>query len=108
MAVKSREELLDFVNKRFPDDTSEEVLGFIEDISDTYDDMSRRINESGDWKKKYESNDSEWRKKYRDRFFANTEDLQTELDKEVDREDLSEVQEEKKKVKYEELFKEVK
>lgn len=104
MAVRSREELLDFINKRFPDDTSEEVLGFIEDVSDTYDDMNNRINEAGDWKTKYESNDAEWRKKYRDRFFANTEDLQTALDEQVDREDLPEADEEKKKVKYEDLF----
>ena len=65
MAVKTKEEIMKVINERFADDTSDETLEFIGDISDTLDEGS----EAEKWKKKFEDNDAEWRKKYRDRFF---------------------------------------
>lgn len=66
MAVLTKEKLLESVSERFKDDTSDEVLSFIEDITDTinsYDSMD-------DWKTKYEENDAAWRQRYKERFFS--------------------------------------
>lgn len=76
MAVRTREEILDYVRARIGDDTSDEALAFIEDIQDTINHYESNANNGGtDWKKKYEDNDKEWRTKYRNRFFnAGAED----------------------------------
>ena len=69
MAIRTREEILSSLNTRFGDDTSDEVLGIIEDVTDTFNDLETRAKGDGtDWKKKYEDNDKEWRQKYKDRF----------------------------------------
>lgn len=65
MAVKSIEEIMGALRARVGDDTSDETLAFVEDVSDTLSSLSS----AEDWKKKYEDNDAEWRNKYRDRFF---------------------------------------
>lgn len=66
MAVLSKEKLLESVSERFKDDTSDEVLSFIEDITDTINSYV-----SGeDWKTKYEENDAAWRQRYKERFFS--------------------------------------
>lgn len=72
MAVKTIDEIMASVRTRIGEDTSDEALGFIEDIQDTLDDMSKRVKESGDWKQKYEENDKNWREKYQKRFFEGT------------------------------------
>lgn len=74
MAVKTIEEIMASVKTRVGGDTSDEALGFIEDIQDTLGDMSKRVKESGDWKQKYEENDKNWREKYQKRFFEGTPD----------------------------------
>lgn len=66
MAVRTKEELLEAVKVRVGDDTSEEALSFIEDITDTYDSMDRQVKESGDWKGKYDDLSA----KYKERFFS--------------------------------------
>lgn len=79
MAIRKREELLSAIRERFTDDTSDEALGLLEDIADTFDDYENRANDSTDWKTKYEENDANWRQKYRDRFFNssnNDDDLE--------------------------------
>lgn len=68
--IKTKDQLLEAIKERIGDDVSDEALAFIEDATDTLNDMSVRANGDGtDWKKKYEDNDAEWRQKYRDRFF---------------------------------------
>lgn len=69
MAVITKEEILEKLKTKLGDDTSDETLGLIEDISDTFSDIETRLSDNTDWKKKYEENDKEWREKYRDRFF---------------------------------------
>ena len=93
MAVRTRDEIIELVKTRIGEDTSDEALGFLEDISDTLSDYDTRITESGDWKVKYEENDAEWRKRYKDRFEG----------KEVDDPDPEEP--EVKTYRYEDLFK---
>lgn len=68
MAVLSKEDFLSRINERIGDDNSDEAIAFMEDMSDTYEDMANKITDSTDWKKKYEENDKAWRDKYKERF----------------------------------------
>ena len=65
MAVRTKEELLEAVKTHYGDDTSEDALIFIEDISDTLNDYESKVNSSGDWETKY----NELAVKYKERFF---------------------------------------
>ena len=75
MAVKTREEILEAVRARVGEQTDDETISFLEDVSDTFTDLENKANYAGeDWKTKYEENDREWRRKYTERFFStNTE-----------------------------------
>lgn len=92
MAVKTKEELLTAIRAKVGEDSGDETLALIEDISDTIDSMNN--NDKENWKQKYEDNDATWRQKYRDRFFSATGD-------DDDEEELEE-----KALTYDELFKE--
>lgn len=70
MAVKTREELMNYLKDKTKDDTSDDTLAFIEDMNDTFNDYDSKVHDSTDWKQKYEDNDKQWRQKYRDRFFS--------------------------------------
>lgn len=71
MAIKSKDEILEQIQERFGEDTSDETISFLEDVTDTFTDLETRASGDGvDWKAKYEENDNEWRQKYRDRFFS--------------------------------------
>ena len=71
MAVKTREEILESFKSRLGENTDDEIISFLEDITDTLDDFEKRANGDGtDWKSKYEENDENWRKKYTERFFS--------------------------------------
>lgn len=67
--VKTREDILSEVKERFKDDTTDSTLSFIEDLSDTINDLDTKAQGQTDWQKKYEENDKEWREKYKARFF---------------------------------------
>lgn len=67
MAIRTKEEILESIRTRIGDDTSDEALALVEDVSDTMDSLSNTDTE--DWKAKYEENDAAWRQKYRDRFY---------------------------------------
>lgn len=69
MPALSKDQFLAKIKDIIGENTSDEVLKFIEDATDTIDDYETRTKDSADWKKKYEDNDAEWRKKYKDRFF---------------------------------------
>lgn len=71
MAVKTREEIIESVRARVGEQTDDETIAFIEDISDTLTDLETKVKGDGtDWKAKYEENDAEWRKKYTERFYT--------------------------------------
>ena len=99
MAVKTKDELLEIIRERIGDDTSDEAISFIEDITDTLSDFEEKAINSNtdDWKTKYEENDKMWREKYRKRFFS----------KDVEKEDeVFEDEDEVKSLSYEDLFEE--
>ena len=97
MAVRTKEEILTSIRSRFGDDTSDDTLALVEDITDTLTDFENKANnDNTNWKKKYEDNDEAWRKKYRDRFFSDgSED-----------DDTASEPADKKKYSFENLFKE--
>lgn len=72
MAVKTREELLASIRARVGEQTDDETIAFLEDVTDTLTDFETRANGgSEDWEQRYKDNDAEWRKKYTERFFSN-------------------------------------
>lgn len=98
MAVRSKEEILESIKTRIGDDTSDETLSFLEDITDTMNDYEERLSDETDWKNKFEENDKEWRKKYAERFFGK--------EPEEKKEELEEEKEEVEVKTYADLFKE--
>lgn len=66
MAIVGKEELLETINKIAGENTTDDVLKLMEDVSDTYDNFANADKE--DWKQKYEDNDKAWKEKYRSRF----------------------------------------
>ena len=97
--VRSKDEILASIKTRIGDDTSDEAIALVEDINDSFDDLTSRVNEAGDWKAKYEQNDKEWRDKYKERFFTPTEG-----DPLLDEEIRKEEPDKPKVLKFEDLF----
>lgn len=97
MAIISRDELMNRLNTFLGEDTSDETLSFIEDVTDTIEDYESKSNT--DWEKRYNDLDNEWRTKYRERFFRKVKE-DDEVIEEVEEE---EVKEEPKT--YDDLFK---
>ena len=96
MAVRTKDELLEIIKGRIGDDSSDETISFLEDITDTLSDYEEKATNSDteDWKTKYEENDKMWREKYRERFFS----------KEVEKEDEDFSEDEVKSLSYDDLF----
>lgn len=98
MSVKTKEEILTTLQTLLKDDTSDDAISILEDVTDTYDDLQTRANGDGtNWEQKYHDLDSEWRQKYRDRFFNHSAD-------EPEEENLDPPEEAPEKVKFEDLF----
>lgn len=71
MAVLNREEFFARLDTRLANDTSDEGIAFLEDMTDTYNDLERKANGDGvDWESKYKALDESWKKRYRHRFFS--------------------------------------
>lgn len=73
MAVMKLDELLKLVTDKFGETPDDDALTIIENISDTFNDMSGKV--SDDWQKEKArleqaviDKDNEWRKKYTERF----------------------------------------
>ena len=71
MPALSREDFMGAIKARIGEDTSDEALQSLTDMSDTFDTLEQSAKGDGiDWKAKYEENDKSWREKYRDTFFS--------------------------------------
>ena len=101
MAVRTIDEILESVKTRVGDSTEDADIEFIENISDTLNDLSSKASGQEDWKTKYEENDKAWREKYKERFFSTEENEKDELE---DNKDI-EMKDEKPKT-FADLFKE--
>lgn len=71
MAVRTREEILNSIKAKFGEQTDDETIAILEDVTDTFTDLETKANGDGEeWKTKYEENDASWRKKYTERFYS--------------------------------------
>lgn len=71
MSILSREDFFARLQERLAEDTSDDGISFLEDMTDTYNDMENRAKGDGtDWEKKYKELDESWKKRYRHRFFS--------------------------------------
>ena len=84
MAIKSREDLLKSLNTLIGDNSTDENLAILEDVTDTLKDYEEKTADQTDWKSKYEQNDAEWRKKYKDRFLSG-ETIKDEQEEDVEK-----------------------
>ncbi len=70
MPYLERDKFFESVSKRIEGDSSPEAIQFMEDMTDTYNELtSRAENDAENWKQKYEENDKAWAEKYKARFF---------------------------------------
>lgn len=71
MAVLSRDEFFSRLQTRLASDSSDEAITFLEDMTDTYNDLEEKAGHDGkDWEKKYKELDDAWKEKYKHRFFS--------------------------------------
>lgn len=93
MSILSKEELLSKLQERFGQSTDDNDLSFIEDITDTYDNLaeSSTAQELDDMKQKY----ADLHQRYLDRFFNTGAEIDEEPEKEKP-----------KVLRFEDLFKE--
>lgn len=71
MAVKTREDILTAIKGKLGEQTDDDTIALLEDVTDTFTDLEEKANGDGtDWKKKYEEADEAWRKKYTERFYS--------------------------------------
>lgn len=84
MGVKTRDEIMEAIRKRIGEDTSDEAIALLEDVTDTFTDYETRVADKTDWKTKYDEMDANWRKKYMDRFSGKTgEDIKEEQEEQI-------------------------
>lgn len=70
--IKTKDEIIASITSRIGDDTSDEAISLIEDVSDTLNDYDRRAADQTDWEARYNENDEMWRKRYMERFNQGT------------------------------------
>lgn len=99
MAVKTRDEIMEAIRKRIGEDTSDEAIALLEDVTDTFTDYETRVADKTDWKTKYDEMDASWRKKYMDRFSGKTGD-------EIKEEQEEQIKDDSEPRTFDELFEE--
>lgn len=77
MAIKTREEILNSISSIIGENTDDNSIELIEDITDTLTDFENKTKDNTNWKEKYENNDKEWRERYKQRFYSNDEPTPT-------------------------------
>lgn len=85
MAVKSKEDLIASIKAVIGEDTTDESLSLLEDVSDTFTSFETETKDKTDWKAKYNELDESWRKKYRDRFMSGSVDEEDDFGEVVER-----------------------
>ena len=107
MSVLNKDDFMSRIKAKVGDDTSDEAMSFIEDMSDTFNDLeSRTVDNSGEWEEKYntlaqekDNLDKEWREKYKARFFDGVESGKDAIDDQKD-----DVKDDGKEVTFDDLF----
>lgn len=70
MAVRTKEEIMQMIRERVGENTDDDTIKFVEDVSDTLDDYDNKTGTAAEWEQRYNDNDAEWRKRYTERFFS--------------------------------------
>lgn len=71
MPILSKDDFFARIKARIGDDTSDDAISFLEDMTDTYSDFETRLQGgSENWEQKYKANDEAWRRRYQSRFFS--------------------------------------
>lgn len=84
MAVKDKDSILAAVKQMIGDNTSDEFIALMEDITDTITDYESKIADKTDWKAKYDEMDENWRKKYIERFSGKSgEEVKDEQEEQI-------------------------
>ena len=97
MPILDKENYFNKLHEKIGNDTSDEAISFLEDMTDTYNDLEKRANGNGvDWEKKYKELDDAWKAKYRHRFLHSDGGYAPEEEK---------TKEEPKEVTFSDLFK---
>lgn len=80
MAVLSKDDFMSRLQAQVGEDTSDDALAFIADMSDTFNDLESRSSGSSDeeWQNKYNELDKSWREKYKARFFEGDSTTETQ------------------------------
>ena len=113
MAVLNKEDFMSAIKSIVGENPTDELVTFVENMTDTYTDLESKTKDTTDWKAKYEENDKAWKKKYVDRFFngsseTDAKDGETHSTKET----LKDVENEENKnndedLSYDDLFSDV-
>ena len=82
MAVLNREQFMSKINSFVGEDTSDEALQFVDDMSQTFDSLNQS---SSEWQTKYNELDTSWRKKYKERFLQGSADDGKESDEQIEK-----------------------
>lgn len=91
MPVLSREQFFNRVHERVGNDTSDDSISFLEDMTDTFNDLERKSHGTGeDWEKRYHELDESWKAKYRHRFLNSDGGNYSPMDRE-EKEEVKEV-----------------
>lgn len=96
MSILNRDEYFSRINEIVGTNTDETSIKFVEDMSDTFNDLENRANSDGsDWERKYHELDESWKKKYKQRFFSGSSSIVDDT-----------TYQEKEKTEFSDLFKE--
>lgn len=76
MSVRTKDELMNSLKDFLGDNTSDEAIALVQDISDTLGDSNAQT--VADLRQQLVDQDNTWRKKYRDAFFSGTPDKDEE------------------------------
>ena len=109
MAVLNRDDFMKAIKSVVGENPTDELVTFVENMTDTYTDLESKTKDTTDWKAKYEENDKQWKKKYVDRFFNGSADDSKKDETHSTKETLKDVENEENKndeceLKYDGLF----
>ena len=96
MAVLKKEDFFNLIKARIGEDTSDESIKFMEDVTDTYNNLESQASGENEWKRKYEENDKKWRETYINRFYSSDDKTPPAPDSPADPDD--------NKLTYDKLF----
>lgn len=94
--IKSKDEIFEEIKNKFAEDSTDETLSFLNDLTDTINDMAEKATGAEEWEQKCKDTEAAWRQKYKDRFFSGGEPAASPEPEPVP---------EKKNYKFEDLFK---